>query len=193
MAAVVLEADVNGFFDLDKAPGPARGARAPKGRRTPTGVPKAAAPAGPDEDDEWVKVASWEWEASPAAELKDLGNEAFRAGDYAGAIAKYSAALDEAPDAPEGKAALYANRAAAHAKRGSHVAVVTDCSSCLALEGAYVKALVRRANALEKLGHRLEAIEDLEAALAADVRGPALAKAKADLVRLRKMEKRTAE
>ena len=40
---------------------------------------------------------------------------------------------------------------------------------------------------------RLEAIEDLEAALAADVRGPALAKAKADLVRLRKMEKRTAE
>ncbi|KAH8092296.1 hypothetical protein JL720_5264 [Aureococcus anophagefferens] len=117
MAAVVLEADVDGFFDLDEAPGPARGARAPKGRRTPTSAPKAAAPTGPDEDD----------------------------------------------------------------------------GSCLALEGAYVKALVRRANALEKLGHRLEAIEDLEAALAADVRGPALAKAKADLVRLRKMEKRTAE
>ena len=58
--------------------------------------------------------------------------------------------------------------------------------------GSKFRAL-RRANALEKLGHRLEAIEDLEAALAADVRGPALAKAKADLVRLRKMEKRTAE
>ncbi|KAH8051812.1 iron ascorbate-dependent oxidoreductase [Aureococcus anophagefferens] len=92
MAAVVLEADVDGFFDLDEAPGP----------------------------------------RARAQTLKRLARR-----------------------------------------------VVTDCSSCLALEGAYVKALVRRANALEKLGHRLEAIEDLEAALAADVRGPALAKAMA--------------
>ena len=104
------------------------------------------------------------WLRRPDA--KELGNEAFKEKNLDEAVLQYTRGLERCQGTAqtEERSKLLANRSAAHAKRGSHVAVVTDCSSCLALEGAYVKALVRRANALEKLGHRLEAIEDLEAA-----------------------------
>ena len=159
MATVVLEADAQGAFDLDKikAPPPPlsskqRRAAAPqRAAREPPSVSAAASAgcgggAGRDEDDEWVKVSRWDAGEATAASLKEQGNEAFRTGDFDGAIAKYTEALDQAgDDAPSAKAAIFANRAAAHAKNGNAVSVVSDCGACLALESTYVKALVRRA------------------------------------------------
>lgn len=185
--SIVLEAE-NGAFDLSRLPDDPPLSHSPRKKPpTVTGASHRKAPE-PEEDDEWVKVSKDECygpEEVTAARLKDEGNERFRGGDYEGATAKYTEALAQAgedSDASAFRAAVYANRAAAHAKMGDNVAVVADCGSCLKIDRVYTKALVRRAAALEQLGHRREAIADLQAALDLE---PALPRVKASLKRLK--------
>ena len=62
-------------------------------------------------------------------------------------------------------AAAYANRAMAALRAGDAPGAEVDATAALALDGAYLKAWQRRAAARAKLGRRLDAIDDLEAAL----------------------------
>lgn len=101
-----------------------------------------------------------------AQDAKLSGDAKFRAGDYSGALVAYSAAP------AVGCAALLRNRAAAHEKLGDFEAVVRDCDAAINIdkdvgEPPSFKALVRRANAYERLGRPHEAVADIEQALRA--------------------------
>lgn len=94
-----------------------------------------------------------------ANNLKVQGNEAFKTGDYNGAINCYTEAINACPkDQSTDLAVFYQNRAAAHEKLGNWAEVVNDCSAALQMNNKYVKAILRRAKAYEQL-------EDLESAL----------------------------
>lgn len=124
--------------------------------------------------------------ASPdelAAARKDAGNAAFRAGDFDEAVECYTEALEAsaaaadvlvasgdatpAPPAgtttqPQQRAVLFANRAAARLGLKDLQGCVADCDAALALDATYVKALLRRAAALEQQGE-LEQLERADA------------------------------
>lgn len=89
-----------------------------------------------------------------AADLKREGNELFKAGRMEEALALYDEAVAVAPLRAEGApklAALHANRAACLLSLGRHEECIAACDDCLDLDPRYVKAMLRRVKALEKL------------------------------------------
>jgi tetratricopeptide (TPR) repeat protein len=104
--------------------------------------------------------------------LKEEGNKAFRAGQYAGAVETYSRALEalrtEKSRSVEVEAALLSNRAACHLKDGSCRAAVIDCTAGLALNTSVsAKLLLRRASAYEASEKYAEGYADFEGAFRA--------------------------
>ena len=103
----------------------------------------------------WEDLGKKKEEEKPADadKLKAEGNALMGAGDFAGAVAKYGAALD----ADAGHYASRANRSLARLKLGDHAGAAADCDACLGHADAAdmskrVKALFRRAEAREGLG-----------------------------------------
>ena len=109
------------------------------------------------------------------------GNTLFKAGDFAAARAKYTAALDAAaaiaaketadgnenppespPSPPPGAALLLCNRAACASALGDFAAALADADAAKALDPDYLKAELRRAHALRDLGR----LDDAETAFA---------------------------
>ncbi|KAJ6520282.1 hypothetical protein C8R45DRAFT_954627 [Mycena sanguinolenta] len=95
-----------------------------------------------------------------AAQEKEKGNAAFKAGDYPTAIGHYSAAIH----ADRTDATFPLNRAAAYLKLGKNEDAERDCSTVLTLSKGNTKALFRRAQARVELGKLSEAHEDLKEA-----------------------------
>ena len=95
-----------------------------------------------------------------------VGNDAYRRGDYRGALTWYDAALEAAKDATETdalaavKVGLHTNRAAAHLMRGAPLAAAEDCCAALRLDSAHTKAQVRLARCLLQLGDFAEARQE---------------------------------
>ena len=79
-------------------------------------------------------------EALVAEALRDEGNAAFRSGDFASAVAHYSAAAAADPTCP----LALSNRAAAHLKLLDYEAAERDATLALALDHRQPKALLRR-------------------------------------------------
>ena len=111
-----------------------------------------------------------------------VGNDAYRRGDYRGALTWYDAALEAAKDAAETdalaavKVGLHTNRAAAHLMRGAPLAAAEDCCAALRLDSAHTKAQVRLARCLLQLGDFAEARQEAadvaeRAAVAVEERG----------------------
>lgn len=99
-----------------------------------------------------------------AQAAKNKGNKYFKAGKYENAIQCYTEAISLCPG--EQKADLstfYQNRAAAYEQQMKWTEVVQDCSQAVELNPRYVKALFRRAKALEKLDNKKECLEDVTA------------------------------
>ncbi|KAI3429303.1 hypothetical protein D9Q98_005398 [Chlorella vulgaris] len=88
------------------------------------------------------------------AQEKELGNAAFIAGDWTAALRHYSAALRHCDglQRPVGLHFLHGNRAATHLKLGDAAAALQDAEAALAVEPRWVKALFRKAAALQLLG-----------------------------------------
>lgn len=85
---------------------------------------------------------------------KEEGNGYFRTKDYDSAIASYSRAVVLCPTDDEHKENLsvfLGNRAAAYFSVDEYECVVDDCTSSLELKADYVKVLMRRSQAYEKL------------------------------------------
>ncbi|KAJ6486194.1 hypothetical protein C8R47DRAFT_1278683 [Mycena vitilis] len=95
-----------------------------------------------------------------AAQEKEKGNAAFKAGDYPTAIGHYSAAIH----ADRTDATFPLNRAAAYLKLGKNEDAERDCSTVLALSKGNVKGLFRRAQARVAMGKLPEAQADLKEA-----------------------------
>lgn len=127
-------------------------------------------------------LADAEAEAAKAA-----GNEAFRAGDYAGAAAAYTRAIvalavsaGGAGGAGSGAASrlvgaaatlacvLYSNRSVAHLHLRAHRAALDDATAALRHDPTHVKSWLRRGAARSALGQPEAASRDLSVAQALD-------------------------
>jgi import receptor subunit TOM70 len=93
-----------------------------------------------------------------AASLKQKGNDAYQARKFVVAADFYSRAIAVSPQ-PE--PVFYSNRAACYVSMEppQHEKVVADCDQALKLDSRYVKALNRRATALEALERYEEALQ----------------------------------
>jgi mitochondrial import receptor subunit TOM70 len=94
---------------------------------------------------------------SLAASLKQKGNVAYQARKFAVAAQYYTRAIAVSPQ-PE--PVFYSNRAACYVsiEPPQHENAVADCDEALKLDSRYVKALNRRATALEALERYEEAL-----------------------------------
>ena len=95
-----------------------------------------------------------------AASLKAKGNSAYQARKFATAIDYYTRAIAVTPK-PE--PVFFSNRAACYVNLNppQHEKVVEDCDAALALDKKYLKALNRRATALEALERYEEALRGM--------------------------------
>ncbi|CEP17018.1 hypothetical protein [Parasitella parasitica] len=88
-----------------------------------------------------------EQRAEAAQSLKTKGNAKFSSKSYEEAAELYTLALQYKADP-----IFFSNRAACYANLGYNDRVIEDCNEALRLDPVYVKALNRRAHALEKKG-----------------------------------------
>ncbi|KAJ0964628.1 hypothetical protein J5N97_025766 [Dioscorea zingiberensis] len=98
-------------------------------------------------------------------DAKTEGNRLFGTGQYEEALSKYELALQiasEVPSSEEVRSMCHANRAICFLKLGKYDETVKECNQALELNPSYVKALLRRAEAHEKLDHLEEAIADMK-------------------------------
>ena len=84
--------------------------------------------------------------------LKALGNDAFKKGDFSGAVSNYDKAILLAPK----NHLLYSNRSLAKHSAGDFVAAEADARKCLELAPDFMKGVYRLANA--QLGQNLSLI-----------------------------------
>lgn len=100
-----------------------------------------------------------------AKKAKDEGNDLYRDKRYDESIELYSRAIflcpdDETKANQELKATFYGNRSAAYFILKQYDLVVLDCTSALELKQDYVKVLIRRMQAYEKLDKLEECLHD---------------------------------
>ncbi|KAF3487062.1 hypothetical protein F2Q69_00057729 [Brassica cretica] len=96
-----------------------------------------------------------------ANEAKVEGNSLFVNGLYEEALSKYALALElvqEFPNCTELRSICHLNRGVCLLKLGKYEETIKECTKALELNPTYFKALVRRAEAHEKLEHFEEAV-----------------------------------
>nr|XP_057911168.1 mitochondrial import receptor subunit TOM34 [Doryrhamphus excisus] len=112
-----------------------------------------------------TKVKCW-------LELKQAGNDRFKAGQYGEATHLYSQAISQlkkdSPKNVEDLSVLHSNRAASYLKDGNCVECLKDCNESLELVPFNVKSLLRRATASEAQERYRQAYIDYKTALQID-------------------------
>ncbi|XP_033968794.1 mitochondrial import receptor subunit TOM70, partial [Trematomus bernacchii] len=137
----------------DREPG--SGERSSGERKTPEG--SASPEARGQEQDSMSPL-------DRAQAAKNKGNKYFKAGKYENAIQCYTEAIALCPtEQKTDLSTFYQNRAAAYEQQMKWAEVVQDCSQAVDMNPRYIKALFRRAKALEKLENRRECLEDVTA------------------------------
>ncbi|KAI9301753.1 hypothetical protein BJ944DRAFT_257413 [Cunninghamella echinulata] len=105
--------------------------------------------------DEDILKLTTEQKDEAAQSLKDKGNKLFGTKKYEEAIVAYTNALRFKSDP-----IYYSNRAACYSFLGKHDLVIADTNEALKLDPSYVKAINRRAQALEKENQLEDALYD---------------------------------
>ncbi|KAH1067850.1 hypothetical protein J1N35_032837 [Gossypium stocksii] len=106
-----------------------------------------------------------------ANDAKMEGNKLFGNGQFEEALLQYEIALQitaEMPTAVEFRSVCHSNRAACFLKQGKYEDTIKECTKALDLNPSYIKALVRRGEAHEKLQNFEEAIADMKKILEFD-------------------------
>lgn len=93
---------------------------------------------------------------------KDDGNEAYKNCRFQEALNLYTEALAVDPLNKKTNAKLYFNRATVLSRLNKVSEAASDCTSALALDENYLKALLRRAKCYTDLGEYEEAVRDYE-------------------------------
>ncbi|KAK1418402.1 hypothetical protein QVD17_27546 [Tagetes erecta] len=104
-------------------------------------------------------------------DTKVEGNKLFADGLYEEALLKYDCAIQVAPEMPsssEIRSICHNNRATCFFKLGKYEDTIKECTKALELNPKYMKALIRRGEAHEKLENYDEAIADLKKILELD-------------------------
>ncbi|KAF1774619.1 Tetratricopeptide repeat [Phytophthora cactorum] len=142
----------------------------PKGEKQADNQPEAALEEKEEETLEQQLEHNTE-NVKRASGAKELGNKFFSRGSYLDAIECYTTALKLCPAEEEyayNRAVYFSNRAACLMRLGRTEESVDDCTQAVTLSPTYVKALLRRAEALEKLDRLEEALADYDAVLKID-------------------------
>ncbi|KAF5319187.1 hypothetical protein D9619_008768 [Psilocybe cf. subviscida] len=115
---------------------------------------------------EQILALPTESKAKIANNFKTKGNTAYQARDFVAAADLYTRAIQVAPHEP----VYYSNRAACYINMTppNYDLVVEDCNAALNLDAKYLKALNRRAIALEGQNNLFEALRDFTAATILD-------------------------
>ncbi|GAB2298924.1 Protein clmp1 [Dionaea muscipula] len=105
-----------------------------------------------------------------AHEMKEEGNRRFQAKDYVGALEQYENAIKLTPKTHPDRAVFHSNRAAClmQMRPIDYESVIAECNLALQVQPCFVRALVRRARALEAMGKYDMAMLDVQALLSAD-------------------------
>ncbi|XP_076890050.1 uncharacterized protein LOC143541009 [Bidens hawaiensis] len=93
---------------------------------------------------------------------KNAGNEAFQNVKHTEAIEHYSAAISKSMESHAFAAVCFCNRAAAHQALGEIIDAIGDCSTAIALDETYPKALSRRSTLWEMIRDYKHAADDLQ-------------------------------
>ncbi|XP_046611000.1 mitochondrial import receptor subunit TOM70 [Neodiprion virginianus] len=118
-----------------------------------------------ESENEFKKVCSAQTPLEKATQYKNEGNNYFKSGKYDEAILSYNKAIETCPqENTMDLATFYQNRAAAYDQLRKYSAVKADCTKALELNPRYVKALQRRARALEHSNDLVSVLEDVTAA-----------------------------
>lgn len=88
-----------------------------------------------------------------AEEFKNLGNDAFRKGDFPTAMKNYNQAIIHNPNDSK----LYRNRAACYSKLMEFPSALKDCDKAIELDPAFVKAHVQKGSILAVLKEKSKA------------------------------------
>ncbi len=130
-----------------------------------------------------------------ATATKALGNEAFGRGELAEALRHYDEAVEasEGCDGEKERAVFFANRAAVYLAEHRAAEAAADCDRALRIDPAYVKCLVRRAQAREKLEKLEEALADHKKAAELGAGSSAREVARLEPIVKERQEKQTAE
>ncbi|KAF7825697.1 Tetratricopeptide repeat protein 1 [Senna tora] len=106
-----------------------------------------------------------------ANDAKLEGNKLFGDGQYEEALSQYELALQVAADmasSVEIRSICHANRAVCFMKLGKYDSTIKECTKAIELNPVYVKAMIRRGEAHEKLENYEEAIADMKKILEID-------------------------
>ncbi|TRM66757.1 mitochondrial outer membrane translocase receptor TOM70 [Schizophyllum amplum] len=116
---------------------------------------------------EEIAAMSEEERQKVASSFKARGNSAYQARQFATAAELYTRAIEVSPKA---EPVFYSNRAACYINLSppKYDEVIADCDEALRLDTKYVKALNRRAMALEAVERYQEALRDFTAATILD-------------------------
>ncbi|KAF0700163.1 Aste57867_9291 [Aphanomyces stellatus] len=103
---------------------------------------------------------------NPSEQLKEQGNDLFKAASFEKAIEVYTEAINACEKDDSAVAiSCYNNRAACHQQLSNFSAVIRDCSHVLEYEPENQKALLRRGLAYEGLERYRLALQDIRAVL----------------------------
>eukprot|EP00759_Apiculatamorpha_spiralis_P028675 PhF_6_TR31179/c0_g1_i1/m.45712/K09527/DNAJC7; DnaJ homolog subfamily C member 7 len=80
------------------------------------------------------------------AQLKELGNDAHKAGKYSEAIKKYTEAMEATGG--ENEASLFGNRAASHMMLWHYREAIADCKKAISMDATNVKIYIRMAKCM---------------------------------------------
>lgn len=99
-----------------------------------------------------------------AEEEKELGNQKFKDGDYAGAVKHYSEAVMRNPDDPK----YYSNRAACYTKLAAFDLGLKDCEKCVEIDPKFIKGWIRKGKILQGMQQQGKALSAYQKALELD-------------------------
>ena len=103
--------------------------------------------------------------------LKAEGNAFYRDKDFYKAMGIYTDGIELCRNQfDEERSILYSNRAACHLTKEEYVEAEEDCTAAIALNENYLKAILRRAHAREKLDKLSPALEDYQKVVELDPR-----------------------
>ncbi|KAL9251461.1 Tetratricopeptide repeat protein 1-like protein, partial [Drosera capensis] len=128
-----------------------------------------------------------------ANDAKTDGNLLFKNAQYEDALLKYEHALQLTPEIPpsnELRAMCHANRGICYLKLGKYEETIKECTKAIELCPAYIKALLRRADAYERLERFEDAIGDYKKILQLE---PSNNEARSNILRLEPKAREKAE
>lgn len=99
-----------------------------------------------------------------AEKARELGNEKFKAADWPAAVDAYSEMIKRSPDDPRG----YSNRAACFIKLLAYPSAVQDCDLAIQKDKTFIRAYLRKAQALFAMREYNKCLDVCEEALSQD-------------------------